>query len=481
MTLIEVLVASSLVATIAVGTFLAFDAASKGSNDGRTHAQAIELVQQDQERLRGFTTTTLEQMGTVETYRAENGMCLEQSGSSYVYFNGANNTLYCEKVTGFAGNTYTGTVFTVTSSAAYVTAEKGGEKAALTCEKSGGAASYLQTKSSVTWSALGKRSAVSQTSVLTVPSSYVLLVKVVNQNNEAVEGATVSVTGGPSTVTPASGCVIFGGLSEKVEVDASRTGWVDHQGKSPPPVKTVSLSPTAVTETTFTIGEAGSITAEFESNGVTAGVTGDTFFVFQSEINSPNDFVGGTAGTWVSKTAALTGLFPFVKVGKPATENPYYAFAGDCSAENPETVSAEKLTPKPVQVWPGSSATVKVEVPRIKAVVYEGTEASKGSALNGAESAYLSDEECKAGTGQNIKTTVTYQRKVTLSSTGELEQKYQPYAKELILCVTTKLGAKYYRNTFKLANTKKAGTEYKLYLKAAGYKESSKAGELKCP
>ena len=84
MTLIEVLIASVITAFIAIGTFTAFDAAGKSSADERAHAQGTLLTQQDQDRLRSFTTTTLAQMGTVTTYRAENGMCLEKSGSGYV-------------------------------------------------------------------------------------------------------------------------------------------------------------------------------------------------------------------------------------------------------------------------------------------------------------------------------------------------------------------------------------------------------------
>ena len=155
------------------------------------------------------------------------------------------------------------------SSASYVAAEKGSEKAAFTCEKTGGTASYLQTTSSVSWPSLGTRPPVSQSSILTVPTSGVLLVKVLNQNNEAVEGATVTVTGtgvNSTQITPTSGCVIFGGLpAEAVAVDASKSTWVDHQGKSPPKaISGLTLSTTSVTETTFKIGEPGSIVVEFE-------------------------------------------------------------------------------------------------------------------------------------------------------------------------------------------------------------------------
>jgi len=485
MTLIEVLIASVMVAIIAVGTFTAFDAAGKSTADERAHAQATLLVQQDQERLRGFTTTTLEQLGTVETYRAENGQCLEKSGSSYLYFNGA-STLFCEKVTGYAGTTYKGTVFTVTSASNYVSAEKGSEKAALTCEKSGGSANYLQTKSAVTWPLL-KGTTVSQSSVLNVPSSYVLEVKVINQNAEAVEGATVSVAGGPSSSTSASGCVLFGGLSSgPYEISVTKPGFVDEQGKSPPAALTgITLTSGSVTEEKFTIAEPSTLNVEFISNGV-SGVESNSFFALNTAMKSPSDFVEQSA-TPVSKLS-FAKAFPF-------KSSAYRVFAGECESNNPETLTAstEKLKDPAVEspLTPGAAYSVKVEVPAVNVEVFEGTKATPKNKITNPEYAYISNEACKTGTAQNVTGTVAYQHKVNLSE-GKLENKYQyqPFAKELVLCVTAyeSTAKKYYRNTFKIENLKKAGSSaYKFYLQEAkntedsGKEENATAGKLKCP
>jgi len=493
MTLIEVLIASVLVAIIAVGTFTAFDAAGQSTADERAHAQATLLVQQDQERLRGFTTTTLEQLGTVETYRAENGMCLEKSGSSYQYFNGT-STLFCEKVTGFAGTTYKGTVFTVTSSSSYVSAEKGSEKAAFTCEKSGGSANYLQTKSSIAWPML-KGSTVSQSSVLNVPSTYVLEVKVVNQNAEAVEGATVSVTGGPSESTPASGCVVFGGLSSgPYEIAVTKAGVVDPQGKSPPAALTgITLTSGSVTEEKFTIAEPSTLAVEFESNGVASGIESNSFYALNTEMKSPSDFVEQSA-TPVSKLT-FNKAFPF-------KSNAYRVFAGECESNNPETLTAstEKLksrsVPEPTPMTPGATYTVKVEAPAVNVEVFEGTKAKPLNAITSPEYAYISNTACKGAAAQN-QVSITYQHKVALTTGGKLENqyKYQPFAKELLLCVTAytpvvgkETEKKYFRNTLKIENLKKAGSAaYKFYLQEAatseesGKEENTVAGKLKCP
>lgn len=483
MTLIEVLIASVLVAIIAVGTFTAFDAAGQTSADERAHAQATLLVQQDQERLRGFSQTKLEQLGTVETYRAENGMCLEKSGASYVYWN-STTSLFCEKVTGFAGTTYTGTPFTVASSANYVTAEKGSEKAALTCEKTGGAANYLQTKSSTTWPML-KGTAVSQTSLVNVPTSYTLLVKVVNQAAEAVEGATVAVTAGPSTTTPASGCVVLGGLgSGPYEISTAKGSFVDEQGKSPPAALTgISLSSTAVTEEKFTIAEPATLNVTFEGNG--AGAESNSFYALNTAMKSPSDFVEQSAAP-VSKLT-FAKAFPFKSSG-------YRVFAGECESNNPETLTAstEKLKDPSVEspLTPGGIYNVTVEAPPVHVEVFEGTKTTPKSAITNPEYAYLTNEACKTAAAQNT-TTIAYQHKVNLSA-GKLEAKYQnqPFAKELVLCVTAyeSTAKKYYRNTFKIENLKKAGSAaYKFYLQEvkntedSGKEENATAGKLKCP
>jgi type II secretory pathway pseudopilin PulG len=492
MTLIEVLVAAVMVGLIAIGTFTAFDAAGRTDADSRAHAQATQLAEQDEERLRGLTATAVAQLGTVETFRAENGACLEKVSGTWRYWN-QTATFFCEKPAQ-AGQTYSGIAFAITSSSRYVAAAKGAEAAAFTCEKAGAAASFLQTTSSATWASLGTRPAVSQSSILTAPAGGELVVKTVNQNNEPVEGATVTVTGSSlnaTQTTAAGGCVIFGGLAAgSVSMSASKLGLVDKQGKYPSPAVSATITAGSITEKSFSLGEPGSIAVEFESNGSTVGVTGDTFYAFQSEIASPNDFVGGTISKYEASASPPLSklLFPFVKVGKPPTTEPYLVFAGDCEADRPSnfTEAGVKLKDPKSQVEPNGNGVpaVKVEVPAVNVTVFEGTEITKGSALASAESASITTgctaTELKA---QNFAGTVPNKHTVSISA-GHLVQKYQPYAKELLLCVTAKLADnKYHRHTFKLANEKKGGTAAtSLYLKASpGNEESNTAGTLKCP
>lgn len=237
LTLIEVLIASLLVAVIAIGAFSAFSAAGRSTLGARTHAQAVELAGQNGERLRGFTTTELAQFGTTTTVRAENGACIEQVASAWQYWS-KGTTWFCENPPGLSGTSYAGTPFTVTSSARYVTAETGGTGSSLTCETTAGAASYLQTTSSVTWPSLGNRPAVSQSSIVYAPQLSALLVRVLNQSNEPVAGATVAVGGiSPEATqnTSTNGCVIFGALpAGPVTVTGTKTNWVNENAESAP-------------------------------------------------------------------------------------------------------------------------------------------------------------------------------------------------------------------------------------------------------
>ena len=196
--------------------------------------------------MRELTTTQLAQLGRTTQTEAANGLCVEKPSITWRYCAG----------TVFALQPYTGTVFTVASSAEYVSASR----SALTCGAAGGTADYLQTTSKTTWPALGSRSGVSQSSIVSTPTSALLMVKVVNRVNEPVEGALVTVTGASQTVTqttPSAGCLIIGALAvETVKVAVSFGGWVDTNGKSPS--KELTLSSGSLVSTEFKIAAPGS-------------------------------------------------------------------------------------------------------------------------------------------------------------------------------------------------------------------------------
>jgi hypothetical protein len=465
LSLIEVVLATLMVSIIVIGTLTGFDAATGAASKERSQAQATVIAQQDEERLRGLTAAELGELGTQTRSVAQNGLCIEQVSG---------NWRYCEG-TPFAATTYTGTVFTVTSSAQYVTASKN----RYTCEVAGGSADYLQTTSTVSWTGRGAKGPVSQSSIVTNPVKASLLVRVKNQANEAVSGATVTVTGTKTSAaqtTPASGCVIFGGIEDsEVTVAVSDSGYVDHQGDSPPPSKSMKLSSLSLAETEFVIAQAGSILAQFLSNGVSTGVTSDSFVAYNSGIASPPYMHGGsdatTSGAYFS-SVQLGNLFPFAE-GSPLVYKKYAVWAGDCSKNNPQEVAS--IAAAEAAVEPGTVSTAKVEVPAVNLTL---TKTSGGSQVT-STSATITNSECVGATAQNVTGSISAVHVVKITE-GALEPKYQPYAKKLILCVVFKEGAKYYKNkNVELTNTKKEGTSVAKYVKVYGsYEESS--SELKC-
>jgi Tfp pilus assembly protein PilV len=496
LSLIEVLVASLIVAVIAVGTLTGVIAAGKSTADTRAHAQATELAGQDEERLRGFTTTQLAQLPATSTSRAENGACLEQVASVWHYWS-KGTTTFCENPPGLSGNAYTGTIFTVTSSSTYVTAETGGTKASLTCETTGGTANYVQTTSKVTWPSLGTREPVSQSTVVTLPTSDTLLVRVLNQKGEAVEGATVTVSGvspEPQETTPSTGCVVFGGITTtSVKVAATKAGWVNKNAESAPAAKAVTLSKTATTEEKFYIAEPGNIAVEFvEAGGSHLPVSGSTFFAFQTGIETPDSFVGGSAATY-SSTATLNAspsVFPFPSTGgTPPGSGPYTVFAGDCEANNPRTVtSAATEIDTKAQVEPNQTTTpekTKVELPKVTVNVYEGT--SGTTVLPSAEHAMIINKGCEKASPVRTTTGTAsppYKHEVAISA-GHLVQDFQPYATELELCIVQKKTSpttKYYKYEEKFSNKVAAGTTLpSIYMEATGTGHSSSTSALTCP
>jgi Tfp pilus assembly protein PilV len=471
--LIEVLISTLLVAVIAIGTLTAFDTAGRASQDQRTHAQANQLAQQDEERLRSLTTTQLTEMASTTQAaqpEAENGLCVKEVST--------HKWEYCS-TTAFKGVSYTGPVFQVTSSSQFVSAAQN----ELSCASSSSTTSYIQTTSTVRWESLqANRPSVTQSSIVTDPATG-LLVKVFNQNHEPLEGVAVAVknvSGGTpalssSQTTPAGGCVLLTGITNKeVEVKVTRLNFVDRAATSPPAalpkVKLVAGTTTAVE---FIIAEPGAIEAEFVSEiggAVTsAGVESDTFYAQQSEITpSPAAFLQGTAGTLV-KTTTLKPVFPFAKPAVPHEPEGYTVYAGDCEENNPHEVNnAIPVTEVPkALVNPGATTKVKLEVPALNVTIDEGT--TTGTAvLKTAESALLTNTGCASKSAQGIPS-VTYKRAVTISATtGVLQQKFQPYAKTMTLCVTgtaPAVSGKFFKNTFTLANTAKAGSTYTFALR----------------
>ena len=455
--LLEVVISALLVALIAIGTFAGLEGAQRAGTDVRTHAEATTLAQQDEERLRGLTATALTE--------------LVKKGSE------AQSPVTLGKIT-----------FTITSSASFVSAAKN----SLSCETSGGGANYIQTTSSVRWTGLkSTRPAVTQSSIISTLATG-LLVKVMEQNEEPVQGATVTLTGADSgsQSTNAAGCALFVGLTAgSVTVAVSKSGWVEVNGKSTGTSKSASVVDERTETSEAQIAEPGAIKAEFESNGK-LGVEGDTFVAYQSGIGTPSFFVAGTAGNYETSVTSEQTLFPFAK---SKVAEPYTVYAGDCTANNPETVTAsgEKLKPREAKVEPNGTASVSkpLEVPEVKVLVDEGTSGTPKKHVTSPESVYITNKECEKQKSQNYTGEVPYKHKVALIAKGlehegELspETAHQPFAKKLEFCVQAKVAKYDYRYRKSFENKTKAGISLgTVYLKESGEKGSKESTLLPCP
>jgi Tfp pilus assembly protein PilV len=460
LTLIEVLISSMLVALIAVGTLTGFATAGKTTAEAGTHSQATVCAQQDEERLRGMNSEALANLGSQTSTEAENCQCVESVSGAWRYCPSSN----------LAGESYKGTVFTLSTSVTPHTESSSG--AAETCTVESGTISYLRTTTQVKWSGLGERHAVSQSSIVTTPLAAALEIKVHTENLEPVSGAEVTMTSNGTNFTQTTGslgCVIFGYVnSNSVEVKVQKTGWVEPDGNATPS-KTISVSADTTTTKEFILNQAGSITAEFEFKG--AKVEGDTFVAHHSMGTSTEFDQEGTLGSYTTKVTTPSTLYPFVTLGTPATSSPYLVYAGDCEANNPETVTSKAVVPAKAQVEPGGTTSVKVPVAPIKIEVKSGKSSSSPGSLITSGTATLTNTGCASATPNNYlvsKTTIPAWVHSQSISSGKLVHEYQPFG-TFALCVTN--GSWRYRTT--AANTSSSGVTVPTIYLESGEKTTS--------
>ena len=345
-TLVEVLVSIMLVGLIAM-SFLGLDAAGRTSADQRRVAQATQVAQADQERLRGLSADQLA---------------------------GLNQT---------RSVTVDGTTYTVTSTGKYTSASSGAES----CASSAASADYAKVTSSVTWPN-NKRNPVAETSLITPRIGGSLVVQAQDQGANGLPGATVTATGTDNSnsnvvrsgTTDSGGCVIFGSLPVGgYSVVTSLAGYVDSSGSATP---TSSVTTTAGNTTNLTVRLAapGRILATF------LGVTGSNPNGYASTAPSMSWSNPGllTPGVLDPSSDANTSLdtgqtvFPYITSGTSTFDNNYVVWAGSCTSAQPPTSSQSTAT-----VTPGGTATstangqVAVKMPVINLTVTYGGSAVK--------------------------------------------------------------------------------------------------------
>jgi len=215
-TLIEVMVAAVLVALIATATFTGYTAIAHVAGDQNKRAQADSLAQQDLARLRGLTLSALAGSGA-----------------------GTGNTSYTQTVDN--------TVFTVTSATQFVSGS-----GAQSCTSSATTtADEVQTTSTVSWAPNNDGRAPVVVDGLVAPPEGGSLLARVNNSTGALSGATVTLSGGPTSSAPlttdANGCAVFVGLAGGTyTLTASMAGYVTAN-------TSLTAVPTTTATTTFTL------------------------------------------------------------------------------------------------------------------------------------------------------------------------------------------------------------------------------------
>jgi len=478
--LVEVIISAMLVALVVVGTFNGFDVVNRLTTAQRQHEEAAVLAAASQEQLRSVPASVLQ--------------TLQSSPHSY-------------------SRTVQGTTYTITQGAELQPASKstGACNVSQSSRQSGNA---YRITSTVKWGVQEKtkRPPVVASSIITPPIGSSLEIDVLSS-----PGATTGVPGVTGTIkyqpegskgtatqsqtTGNEGCLLFGAIpSLEAEREISELlGYVTIDGKPKVPSKTVTLAPNYTVHDTVVYNRAGAIEANFNYNGattaqhssndgssqVTQTVTGDTFVALNTLMGvEPNFELGSTSygakstipyevktGVFQPAATSKTNLFPFT-----AEEGYWQVYAGDCTANNPEEVTAKAVEiPKKVVVKPGETTAPAVPTSYTTLNVYAKKEgevsklAKPYEALETTNSypVLIDNLGCAGLPAPPVdETEAPYKHSQTTTTGGliggHLSNPFQPFGKEFTLCLSSSARNQTYK--VKYANTALNGGSVNIYL-----------------
>lgn len=345
--MIELMVTALMVALIAAGVSQALIAGAHLSAHQRHRSQAAELAQQDQERLRGLSSTQLD---------------------------GLNQTVT---------TTLVGTKYTITSTASFLSSTGGAA-----CGSTGpGAAAYYSSTSTVSWTDLNGSQSISEHSLITPPAGGSLLVKTVDQLGNPLAGVAVNASGPDvqAATTDSSGCVILADLAQgSYNLTLADPGYVDPDGDLSPLSATASVTATGTASPSIgnpvVLGQAATLLVGattptavpgFSTPGFTTSGAPTTLTTGAADAvswygaggaleMSSSDSVSAPAGSQKS-TFVLGNLFPFAFTNPTSYANDYQAWTGPCRQEQPPPGTNDVAA----GVTPGSTQVITVKEPAV--------------------------------------------------------------------------------------------------------------------
>src|SRR3954454_12511565 len=209
--LIEVMVSAALLLVVASGVLSGIEGPAKTSTQNETRSQATDLAQQDQERLRSMTFSSL--VGYTQTTPVTIG----------------------------------GVTYSRYSSAVWI--HDNGDPDSCNTQANANTGDYLKIASRVTPPATSGPPVQVDSLMATPPGQYsnkgTLAVLLTNHLNQPVVGQSVSIAGPVNMTVPTNsiGCAVFGAVDRgNYVVTFTRAGWVDPQSD---PTPTLSTSVTA--------------------------------------------------------------------------------------------------------------------------------------------------------------------------------------------------------------------------------------------
>ncbi len=463
--LIEVLISTLLVGLMVIATYNGLDSINRSTAEQRRHDQAAELAIESQEQLRSDSASTL--------------LSLPATGHAYTM-------------------TVGGTQYTITQKASY---GNGGTQTGCSATEKGstGKGTYILISSTVTWPH-SKSIPLTESSIITPPTGSALKVDVTNGGATPTGGVPIAVTYTPvesetpttiEATTNSSGCALFAGIpATAATIEAKETqGIVTKWGALHLPPVEVTLVPNVLTEETLALAPGGRIEAEFHYRGsnsykhppngsgaeIPESVTGDTFVAFNKNMKQAPYFeTGSNQGSIFKMSGELYEVLPDTAGGAyeaqsttpqeaikypkgnlfpfAGSENSWTVYAGDCTYNDPTTVTeAAKTTvvnpEPPLEVIAAGKATIPVPMTYVLLNVYgEKTQAkiaeAGGTAWKYLETTHsypvtLTNTKC-AGVAPDNETAIKAQhtQQTTTGSIwgGHLEVPFQPFG-EYDLCL----------------------------------------------